>query len=67
MKGDSDHEVAIFTEAVKLPPQERQAFLERECRGHEELRQKVEALLRAYVRLGNFLEEPPTTASGEPD
>ena len=67
MKGNPDHELAIFTEALKIPPQERQAFLERECRGHQELRQKVEALLRAHDRLGNFLEDPPTTASGEPD
>jgi hypothetical protein len=65
MKGDSDREVAIFTEALKVPPQEREAFLECVCRGHEELRQKVEALLRAHERVGNFLEEPPTRGSDE--
>ena len=59
MKRDSDREVAIFTEALKLPVQEREAFLERVCRGQEELRQKVKALLRAHDRVGNFLEEPP--------
>ena len=65
MKGDSDREVGIFTEALKVPVQEREAFLERICRGQKELRQKVEALLRAHDRLGDFLEEPPTTASDE--
>jgi len=60
MKRDSDLEVVIFTEALKLPYQERGPFLQRRCCGDEELRVKVEALLKAHDRLGNFLEEPPT-------
>jgi len=63
MSGDQDREVAIFTEALKLPLQEREAFLLRMCDGDEDLRRKVEALLRAHSRLGNFLEEPPSGAS----
>jgi len=63
MKSDSDREVAIFAEALEVPPQEREAFLKRKCRGDDHLRRKVEALLRAHDRLGNFLEEPPTGAS----
>ena len=63
MKRDSDREIAIFTEALKLQPREREAFLERACGSDEELRHKVEALLRAHGRLGNFLEEPPPGAS----
>lgn len=59
MKDDSERETAIFTEALKLPPQERHAFLQRSCAGDDELRRKVEALLRAHGRLGNFMEEPP--------
>jgi hypothetical protein len=35
------------------------------CVGDGNLRHKVEALLRAYDRLGNFLEEPPTGTSVE--
>jgi hypothetical protein len=57
MKSDSDREVAIFTEALKVPLQERDVFLERMCSGDENLCRKVEALLRAHDRLGNFLEE----------
>jgi hypothetical protein len=60
MKGDSDRDIAIFTRALKVSPQERDAFLERSCDGDEELRRKVESLLRAHDRLGDFLEEPPT-------
>jgi hypothetical protein len=63
MKGDSEREIAIFTEALKLSRQERDAFLKRSCDGDEDLRRKVEALLRAHERLGDFLEEPPTGAS----
>ena len=62
MNGDSDREVAIFTEALKVPLQEREAFLDRVCDGDWNLRRRVEAILRAHDRLGNFLEEPPTGA-----
>ena len=65
MNDESDQEIAIFTEALKLSPQERNAFLERSCGGDAELRLKVEALLKAHGRLGNFLEEPPSGASDD--
>jgi hypothetical protein len=35
------------------------------CHGDENLRHRVEALLRAHDRIGNFLEKPPTGASIE--
>jgi hypothetical protein len=60
MKGDSDREIAIFTEALKVSCRERDAFLERVCDGDERLRQKIESLLKAHDRLGSFLEKPPT-------
>ena len=60
MKSDSDREVAIFTEALKIAPQERDAFLERMCRGDSNLRLRLEELLRSHERLGNFMEEGPT-------
>jgi len=59
MKGDSEREITLFTEALRLSPQDRKTFLERSCAGNEELRRKVEALLDAHGRLGTFLEEPP--------
>lgn len=60
MNGDTDRELAIFTEALKVQPEEREAFLERACDGDEELRRKLQALLRAHDQLGSFLEEPRT-------
>ena len=63
MKGDPSREVVIFTEALKVPVQERAAFLDRVCVGDGNLRHKVEALLRAHDRLGDFLEEPAITAT----
>jgi hypothetical protein len=60
MNGESDREVAIFTEALKVPLPERDSFLERACGGDGNLRQRLEAILKAYDQLGDFLEEPPT-------
>ena len=65
MKSDSNREVVIFTEALKVSVQERDAFLANACDGDEKLHRKVEALLRAHDRIGSFLEEPPTGASIE--
>ncbi len=59
MRGDPDRELVVFTEALKVPVQERATYLERVCAGDENLRRSVEALLKAHDRLGNFLEEPP--------
>jgi eukaryotic-like serine/threonine-protein kinase len=65
MKEDAGREIAVFTEAIEVPFQDRAAFLEKECRGDENLRRKVEALLRAHDRIGDFLEEPRTGTSLE--
>ena len=63
MKGDPGRELIVFTEALKVPVQELAAFLERACAGDENLRHKVEALLRAHERLGSFLEQPTIAAT----
>jgi len=63
MSADSSQDEPIFTEALKHPVAERGAFLDRACAGDVELRRKVEALLRAYERLGDFLETPPPKPS----
>lgn len=60
MNDEAGREVAVFTEAIKIPLQDRAAFLEKACRSDEHLRRKVEALLKAYDRIGNFLEDPPS-------
>ena len=59
MKDESEREIAIFTQALKVPARERDALLTRLCGGDEMLRRKVDALLKAHGRLGNFMEEPP--------
>src|SRR5262249_25544129 len=63
---DPDRVVVIFTEALNVPVQERAALLERLCDGDESLRQKVEALLRAHARAGDFLETPAIETIGMP-
>lgn len=62
MNDDASREEAVFIAAVKVPLQDRGAFLDRACSNDENLRRKVEALLRAHDRIGDFLEEPPTGA-----
>ena len=65
MKNDPGREIVVFTKALEIPAHERAAFLERVCGDDENLRHKVEALLRAHNRVGRFLEDPPTGASDE--
>ena len=60
MTDDSNRELALFTEALELAAEERAAFLNRACVSDEHLRRKVEALLKAYERTGDFLEHAPT-------
>jgi serine/threonine protein kinase/tetratricopeptide (TPR) repeat protein len=59
MKDTPNRDVAIFTEAAGLADAERAAFLERACGDDSELRQRVEALLQAHNRAGDFLEQFP--------
>ena len=54
MHDNADREMAVFTDAAKLPLQDRAAFLGIACFGDENLRRKVEALLKAHDRVGNF-------------
>jgi eukaryotic-like serine/threonine-protein kinase len=54
----------LFGAALDLPPGDRAAFLDRECKGDGQLREEVEALLDADADAGSFLQhpilEPPT-------
>jgi len=59
MNDEARREVAIFTQALKVAIEERAAFLDNACGGDENLRHKVEALLKAHDRVGDFLEDPP--------
>jgi hypothetical protein len=58
MIDDARRELAVFTQAIKVPIQGRSKFLDIACCGDENLRQEVEALLTAHDRIDNFLEEP---------
>jgi serine/threonine protein kinase/tetratricopeptide (TPR) repeat protein len=51
-------DVAVFTEAIRLPAIERAGYLASACADDPELRRKVEALLEAHDGVGDFLEEP---------
>jgi serine/threonine protein kinase/tetratricopeptide (TPR) repeat protein len=48
----------LFVAAVKLPPEQWQAFLEEACADDVELRHQVSDLLREYQQAGNFLDRP---------
>ena len=48
----------LFESALALDSSERDAFLERECRGNDELRREVLSLLAAYEETDDFLENP---------
>jgi hypothetical protein len=58
MNDEAGREVIVFTRAIKVPVRDRPVFLDDACQGDGQLRHKVEALLKAYDRIGNFLEEP---------
>ena len=58
MPGDPERVKAVFLAAVEQPAVDRAAFLDRECAGDTELRQRVEALLAAHAATGNFLDRP---------
>jgi serine/threonine protein kinase/tetratricopeptide (TPR) repeat protein len=57
-----DREVAVFSAARRLPPDERAAFLDDAC--DAALRKRVEELLRAGEEAGGFLQNPAANAPG---
>src|SRR4051794_4164120 len=52
----------IFLAALVLPPSERSAYLASACGDNQQLRQRVEALLRAHDAPPGFLPEQPGTS-----
>src|SRR5579862_5476171 len=58
MSGSPKNDVVVFTAALQLPADQRSAYLEHACGSDGELRQKVEALLKAHAQVGDFLEQP---------
>ena len=58
MNGATDRDIAVFTEALRLPCEERDRYLNEACKGDDAFRSRVEALLRAYEQAGDFLGRP---------
>ena len=58
MNGAPERDIAVFTEALRLPPEERDRYLSEACAGDVELRRRVEALLKAYEQAGDVLGGP---------
>jgi len=56
MSNNCKSEVELFTEAINLPAEERISFLDRECAGNQDLRRRIEKLLRDHDRAGEFME-----------
>jgi len=63
MNGEPERVLAVFTEALPLPAAERSGYLDRACAGDDELRRRVEGLLRSLEKAGDFLGE---AAAGVP-
>jgi serine/threonine-protein kinase len=60
MNMSDDHLMNVFSAALDCgTAQEREAYLDRVCADAPDLRERVEALLRAHARSGNFLGVPP--------
>src|SRR3989442_14285499 len=52
-------EETLFEAVVELPPEQRAAYLKGACGDDAKLRQRVESLLQAHERSGEFLNRPP--------
>src|SRR6266516_658124 len=63
MNGAPDADIAVFTEALRLPPEDRDRYLDKACKADVEFRRRVEALLQAHEQAGDFLGRP---AAGRP-
>ncbi len=58
----------VFDQALEIyAPAERAAYLDRACANAPDLRQKVEALLRAYGDAGSFMQGPAPVGAGTID
>ena len=56
MSESFDQELAIFSEARRLAPERRAAFLDTACAGDPELRRRVEELMRASDGAQSFMK-----------
>src|SRR6266436_1081479 len=66
MNGAPDADIAVFTEALRLPPEERDRYLDKACKADAEIRRRVEALIQAYEQAGDFLGRPAADRPAKP-
>lgn len=64
MPAISDRTESLFAAAVELSADRRAVFLDRECSGDENLRQQLEALLKAHDRANHLLDQPLPKPAG---
>src|SRR5262245_59292343 len=60
------NESVIFNAAVKLPQDQRPAFLDAACAGNQRLRAEVEGLLQEHDGAGNFMQRPAVATHPSP-
>jgi serine/threonine protein kinase/Leucine-rich repeat (LRR) protein len=58
MTASSSPESIFFAALEKTDPAERAAYLDQACRGDDDLRRRVERLLKAHPQVGSFLDQP---------
>src|SRR5436309_6227524 len=59
------HEEVVFEAALKLPAEQRAAYLNETCAGDANLRRRVEVLLGAFERAGGFMKEAAVSTPGQ--
>jgi hypothetical protein len=64
MNDPPKRDVAVFAEALQLISAERSTYLERACGADEQLRQRVERLLKATITPAPRDLEPPAKKQG---
>ena len=62
MSSPHEREVTVFEAALQLPPEQREAYLQRTCEGDESLLQRVRSLLNANAKQTDFLASPTGAA-----
>ena len=59
MNDSPNRDVEVFEAALRMPVEERPAYIDLACAGDSELRRQVESLLKVHERVGDFLEKTP--------
>ena len=65
MMTDPQQVKALFAEAVELPREERDRFINERCGGDTTLRERVRRLVESHTEAGSFLAEPEFTSEAD--